>query len=161
LLDYAKEQHVRLTLEELLNGIDLANQAPLAALGTGGYIDRLKQSQNMGLRGTDAILWARTRSFLDPDTQRWNAPGLGNTVDGISRDQERRQRAIAQTLTRLQATVPSDVTAPDVSDDLSNLPNASGDTLDKASSNLLADASMSGAERIIDQILSLDLPVDG
>jgi hypothetical protein len=46
----------------------------------------------------EAILWARTRSFLDPDTGRWNAPGLGNTVQHISADQARRQAAIAQVL---------------------------------------------------------------
>ncbi|MGJ3245698.1 MAG: hypothetical protein ACFE0I_06435 [Elainellaceae cyanobacterium] len=160
LLNDAKDQHIRLTLEELLNGIDLTNQAPLAALGTEGYIDRLKQAQNMGLKGTDAILWARTRSFLDPHTQRWNAPGLGNTVDGISRDQERRQRAIAQTLMRLQPATPSDVTSSDGANDISNLPNGSGEAVDKASSNLGLDASVAGAERIIDQILSLDLPPD-
>lgn len=160
LLDDAESQHIRLTLEELLNGIDLANQAPLAALGTGGYIDRLKQAQDMGLRGTDAIVWARTRSFLDPRTQRWNAPGLGNTVDSISRDQERRHGAIAQTLARLQSAVPSDVTSSEVSEDLSNLSNTSDDTLDNAFSNRRTDASASEAESVIDQILSLDLPVD-
>ncbi|MGJ3254151.1 MAG: hypothetical protein ACFE0J_23915 [Elainellaceae cyanobacterium] len=160
LLDDAESQHIRLTLEELLNGIDLANQAPLAALGAGGYIDRLKQAQNMGLRGSDAIVWARTRSFLDPHTQRWNAPGLGNTVDGISRDQERRHGAIAQTLMRLQPAVPSDVTPANVPEDLSNLPNTSDDPLDNAFSNRGTDASPSAAKSVIDQILSLDLPVD-
>lgn len=88
-----------------LNGIDLANQSPLAALAEdgGGYIDRLKQAQEMGLQGSEAVLWARVRSFLDPDTNRWNAPGLGNTVDGISHDQARRMDAIAHALAIYQA----------------------------------------------------------
>ena len=45
-----------------------------------------------------AIAWARTRSFLDPDSGRWNAPGLNNDVRTISADQERRQQAIARAI---------------------------------------------------------------
>jgi hypothetical protein len=93
--------------EVRLNGIDLANQAPLAAIAEdgGGYLDRLKQAQEMGLAGTDAVLWARVRSYLDPDTGRWNAPGLGNTVDRIAHDQERRMSRIAETLAVYQPSV--------------------------------------------------------
>jgi hypothetical protein len=94
----AAAQGMTLGLEEILNGIDLANQSPRAALDRQGYIDRLAQAYDMGLTGSEAILWARTRSYLNPDTGRWNAPGLGNTLDGISRDQERRQRAIAKAM---------------------------------------------------------------
>ena len=89
---------LRLTIEEKLNGLDLANQAPSAALGRGGYLEWLSQAHRMGMAGSEAILWSRTRSFLDPDTQRWNAPGLGNTVASISRDQERRMRAIGRAI---------------------------------------------------------------
>ena len=94
-------------LEVRLNGIDLANQAPLAAIAAdgGGYLDRLKQAQEMGLAGTDAVLWARVRSYLDPDTGKWNAPGLGNTVDRIAHDQERRMSRIAETLAVYQPPV--------------------------------------------------------
>lgn len=95
----AEERGLSLTLEEKLNALDLANQSPRAALSTGGYMDRLREAYDMGLRGTDAILWARTRSFLDPDTRQWNAPGLGNTVEGITADQERRMNAIARAIT--------------------------------------------------------------
>ena len=96
----ANTQGVTLTLEEKLNGIDLANQAPIAALGRGGYVEWLSEAHRLGMTGPEAILWSRTRSFLDPDTQRWNAPGLGNTVASISHDQERRMQAIARTLNR-------------------------------------------------------------
>jgi hypothetical protein len=98
----AAERGLQLTLEEHLNGIDLANQAPMAALDRGGYIDWLYQAHYIGLQGSEAVLWARTRSFLDPDTQQWNAPGLGNTLQTISHDQERRQRAIAKAITAYQ-----------------------------------------------------------
>ncbi|WP_316789974.1 hypothetical protein [Thermoleptolyngbya oregonensis] len=92
----AASHGISLTLEELLNGIDLANQAPMAALDRGGYIDWLAEARRRGMQGESAILWARTRAFIDPDTQQWNAPGLGNTADSISRDQDRRMRAIAR-----------------------------------------------------------------
>ncbi|MEP0871662.1 hypothetical protein NDA01_17765 [Trichocoleus desertorum AS-A10] len=94
----AAAKGMQLTLEEELNAIDLANQAPLAALDRGGYIDWLEAAHKMGLRGSEAVLWARTRSFLNPNTGQWNAPGLGNNVYSISSDQERRQQAIAKAI---------------------------------------------------------------
>lgn len=104
----AQAKSLSLTVAELLNGIDLANQAPVTALEW-GYIDRLHQAKTMGLIGDEAILWARTRAFLDPDSGRWNAPGLGNTVQGISRDQERRMRAIAAVLVQVKPAHKSEV----------------------------------------------------
>jgi len=98
----AAQAGLDLTLAETLNGIDLANQAPQAALDRDGYIDWLLQARQLKLEGDAAILWARTRSFLDPDTQQWNAPGLGNTVQSITHDQERRMQAIARALTVYQ-----------------------------------------------------------
>ncbi len=95
-----------LTPEELLNGIDLANQSPEAALSAGGYIDRLVEARQQGLEGADAVLWARTYAYLDPSTQQWNAPGLGNTTQGIVADQQRRMGAIAQTLARYPKQTP-------------------------------------------------------
>ena len=89
---------IQLSLEEKLNALDLANQAPLAALDRGGYIERLAQAQQQQMKGGDAILWARTYAYLDPDTRDWNAPGLGNNVHSISRDQERRIAAISKAL---------------------------------------------------------------
>lgn len=95
---------LRLGLEEQLNGIDLANQAPLAALDRGGYVDRLRQAYGRGLRGAEAVLQARTYSYLNPLTNQWDAPGLGNTLEGISRDQARRQHAVAEAMNRHQQT---------------------------------------------------------
>ena len=89
---------IDLSLEEKLNGIDLANQAPLAALDQGGYIERLAQAKRLQMKGTEAILWARTYAYIDPDTRQWNAPGLGNNVHSISQDQQRRISAIAQAM---------------------------------------------------------------
>ncbi|MEO0409520.1 MAG: hypothetical protein AAF289_19425 [Cyanobacteria bacterium P01_A01_bin.135] len=81
-------------LEEQLNALDLANQAPLAALSTDGYLDRLQEAYAQGFNGSDAILQARVYAYLDPATNRWNAPGLGNTLESITADQKRRQSAI-------------------------------------------------------------------
>ncbi|NJR48832.1 MAG: hypothetical protein HC780_03955 [Leptolyngbyaceae cyanobacterium CSU_1_3] len=94
----AADYGMQLSLEEKLNGIDLANQAPLAALDQGGYVDHLNVAFQRGLFGSDAVLWARTYSFINPKTQTWDAPGLGNTFDRISSDQERRRDAIAYAL---------------------------------------------------------------
>lgn len=106
LLKKAGEKEIELTLEEKLNGIDLANQSPLAAIGRVGYIDRLAEARKMQLVGEEAIIWARTRSYINPDTNRWNAPGLGNTAESIRRDQSRRVTAIRKTLESYQAQNP-------------------------------------------------------
>ncbi len=90
----AQSQGLNLTLQERLNGLDLANQAPLAALDRGGYIDRLKESRGRGLRGTEAILQARVNSYREPDTNLWDAPGLGNNEADIRHDQARRMDAV-------------------------------------------------------------------
>ncbi|MBD2426089.1 hypothetical protein [Phormidium sp. FACHB-1136] len=94
----ALNRGMTLTLEETLNGIDLANQSPLAAIGRVGYIERLAEVKTWGLEGTEAIVVARTRSYINPNTGRWNAPGLGNTEASITRDQRRRTDAIARAL---------------------------------------------------------------
>ncbi|WP_143780240.1 hypothetical protein [Leptolyngbya sp. 'hensonii'] len=95
----AERLGVQMSLLEELNGIDLANQSPRAALSRGGYVERLQEAHQQGLQGMDAVIWARTRSFLNPDTGQWNAPGLGNREDSIKADQERRLQAIQQAIT--------------------------------------------------------------
>lgn len=101
----AASNGLRLGLAEQLNGIDLANQAPLAALDRGGYVDRLRQAYAQGLRGSDAVLHARTYSYLNPNTNQWDAPGLGNTFDSINRDQARRLNAVAEAIANHQSTL--------------------------------------------------------
>ena len=94
----ARASGLKLSVEERVNGIDLANQAPLAALDPGGYIARLKQARAQGLTGSAAVLEARTYSSLNPQTQQWEASGLGNREDSIRYDQTRRAMAISQVL---------------------------------------------------------------
>ncbi|MEM7063837.1 MAG: hypothetical protein AAF572_11815 [Cyanobacteria bacterium P01_B01_bin.77] len=93
----ASQHQVTLSLAEELNGIDLANQAPLAALDR-GYIDWLAVARQQPMGERDRIIWARTRAFLDPDSGHWNAPGLGNTLESIRWDQARRQQAVQQAI---------------------------------------------------------------
>ena len=92
----AARAEIILGLEEELNGIDLANQSPLAALGEPGYAEWLAEAYRRGLQGQEAILWARVQGYWDVRRGRWNAPGLGNTEPLIRRDQNRRMQAIAQ-----------------------------------------------------------------
>ncbi|MEL7506550.1 MAG: hypothetical protein AAFN42_04380 [Cyanobacteria bacterium J06554_1] len=99
----ATQAELSMSLGEVLNGLDLANQSPRAALEHGGYIDRLAQARQKGLKNDRAIVWARTHAYLDPETQRWNAPGLGNTLSSIQRDQNRRHQAITQAFDHYQA----------------------------------------------------------
>jgi len=94
----AAKHNLNLNLEETLNGVDLANQSPLASIGRVGYIERLVEARNMGYTGFESIVVARTRSYINPDTQRWNAPGLGDTLESITRDQRRRANAVAQAM---------------------------------------------------------------
>lgn len=115
----ATQLGLSLSLEETLNGIDLANQSPLAAIGRVGYVERLAEAKARGHSGMDAIVVARTRAYLNPKTQRWNAPGLGNTQASISRDQKRRARAVSHALVAFEQENPShtslgsDVNPPD------------------------------------------------
>lgn len=101
----AKSLGIEMTLLEELNGIDLANQSPLAALGNPGYTEWLKQAHGKGLRGAEAVLWARVQSYWDPALNDWNAPGLGNREDSITHDQDRRLQAIARALTAYQRQI--------------------------------------------------------
>ncbi|MBW4693516.1 MAG: hypothetical protein KME27_17365 [Lyngbya sp. HA4199-MV5] len=85
-----------LSLEEELNAVDLANQSPLAALDTPGYVEWLKKAHDRGLASSEAVLWARTQSYWDVQRHRWDAPGLGNSESTITHDQNRRLTAIAR-----------------------------------------------------------------
>ncbi len=98
LVEKADQQGLKLSLTEKLNGIDLANQAPVAALGKGGYVERLAEAYESNMHGEEAIAFARTKAYIDPDTKRWDAPGLGNNLYSIRQDQQRRMSAIDSAL---------------------------------------------------------------
>lgn len=94
----AQARGLQLDEMELLNAIDLANQAPLAALDDqGNFNEHLARAKEQGLQGWEAILFARRESFRNPTTGKWAAPGLGNDAARIEADQLRRLKAIETT----------------------------------------------------------------
>lgn len=109
LQEQAIEQDLQWDDETQLNAIDVAHQSTDAALGNEGFVGRLQQAHTMGMTDSEAILWARTRSFLDPDTEEWNSPRRPNSVQDITDDQARRQEAIAQVLAHRQEKQPQPV----------------------------------------------------
>jgi hypothetical protein len=94
----ASEKGIGLNQAELIGGLDLANQAPLAALNSMGYIDRLIEMKKLLRNPDEQIIEARVWSYWHPQRQKWDAPGLGNTYARIRHDQQRRQAAIAQAM---------------------------------------------------------------
>jgi hypothetical protein len=94
----ASEYGFKMTLVELLNGIDLANQAPKAALDDGGYVDHLNETRKLGLSEEEAIGIARSKAFVNPKTNKLDAPGLGNNAEVVRADQDRRIGMIAKAI---------------------------------------------------------------
>jgi hypothetical protein len=83
----AANEGISLSKIEILSVLDQYNQAPEAALGSNGTLDR--------------IIEARAESYKNPETGRLDAPGLGNDMTQVRADQARRTGAIAQALQRL------------------------------------------------------------
>lgn len=106
LLSEAKAVGLTLPLEDALNAIDLCNQAPAACLEDQGYVDWRLTAAKRGLKGFDAIVFARSRSFLDPGTGRLNASGLGNNFPSVIDDQGRRATAIRDVMNHFEKKFP-------------------------------------------------------
>ncbi len=85
--EQARKRKIELSTREKLNAIDLANQAPLAALDPGGFVDRLEECKR-------ELVCVRSRSYIDLKTGRLDAPGLGNNMPQVEADQKRRIEAI-------------------------------------------------------------------
>jgi len=67
----------------LANALDLWNQAPLAG---DDFVKHLRTADP----SPQEIIDARSRSFVDPETGRLDAPGLGNSEENVRHDQTRR-----------------------------------------------------------------------
>jgi hypothetical protein len=113
--DQAYALGLEMTLEERLQGLDLANQSPTSGLGSRnrprsrGYIALLVDAKQLGMGGKTIIRdgeamprdidWARTSSYIDLEANQWTSTGLGATEWETERDQRRRmlacRRAIA------------------------------------------------------------------
>ena len=90
----AKLLDVPLETFELVAGIDLMNQSPAAGKD---YIHHLKLCRDFSRDRANAILCARIRSFVNPQTGKLEASGLGSRRR-VKQDQERRIRAIQRVL---------------------------------------------------------------
>ncbi len=77
-----------------LSACDLYVQAPLAATGTAGLLDRLSSDLDKGTLSFEAMVQARVNSFIDPKTGKLDAPGFGNNPARLKDDQIRRSRAL-------------------------------------------------------------------
>ena len=73
----------------LFNLQDLYVQAPAAATGRGGLVDRIPEILAAGAT-IEAIAKARADSFFRPGTDILDAPGFGNNYARLSSDQRRR-----------------------------------------------------------------------
>ncbi|MCD8487928.1 MAG: hypothetical protein LRZ84_14625 [Desertifilum sp.] len=91
----AQSKNLELGAVDIVAGADLFNQSELAGHD---YLDRLKQCRSEGKTGTDAVLCARERAYIDPQTGRLDAPGLGNDPGRVRQDQKRRIDEILETL---------------------------------------------------------------
>jgi S-layer homology domain len=91
----AEAYGMELSVMELVAGVDLANQAPLA---TPHYVGLLKQARDTGLNGMAAILEARAYSFVNPETRQLEAGGFRNDWNRLRHDQARRLAAMYYTL---------------------------------------------------------------
>jgi hypothetical protein len=100
LVERAQKNEVELTLDELLNGVDVANQCPLCLTEAGGFVERLKEAyQEKGLKGLEAIEYARTFAYWDDSKGGFDAPGLRAYDDqgketSIRKDVQRRMDEI-------------------------------------------------------------------
>lgn len=87
----AEAYGIQLSVMELVAGVDLANQAPLA---TPHYIGLLKQAHELGYDEMQAILEARAHSYINPETQQLEAGGFRNDWYRLRNDQARRLAAM-------------------------------------------------------------------
>lgn len=85
-----------LTELELVGGADLYNQAPKAAAV---YLEELEKARQKGLSDLEAIVEARTNSYITPEG-KLDAPGLKNDLGFVRYDQNRRMTEIEKALKR-------------------------------------------------------------
>jgi len=95
LQEEAQTVGVHLGTFELVAGVDLINQSPLAGKA---YIQHLKICQQLQRNSKEAVLCARVRSFVNPTTGELEAHGLGSYRSTVRKDQKRRLDAIERVL---------------------------------------------------------------
>lgn len=85
----------------LYNIADLYTQAPAACMGNRGFVDLLldKKTALLSLSEKD-IVDLRVKSYIDPNTNKLDAPGFNNDINKLKKDQERRVSAILEFMDR-------------------------------------------------------------
>ncbi len=94
---FASDHGMSLSALELVAGIDLATQAPLAAQN---YLANLKEAKAQGFAGMEAIFEARSYSYINPYNGQLEASGFGNDWGRLRFDQARRIAEIRYALDR-------------------------------------------------------------
>jgi hypothetical protein len=94
---FAIDHGMSLSALELVAGIDLATQAPLAAQN---YLANLKEAKAQGFAGMEAIFEARSYSYINPYNGQLEASGFGNDWGRLRFDQARRISEIRYVLDR-------------------------------------------------------------
>lgn len=94
---FAADNGMSLSALELVAGIDLATQAPLAAQN---YLANLKEAKAQGFAGMEAIFEARSYSYINPYNGQLEASGFGNDWGRLRFDQARRISEIRYALER-------------------------------------------------------------
>jgi peptidoglycan hydrolase-like protein with peptidoglycan-binding domain len=86
---------------------DLYTQAPLAATGKQGFLDRLPELARKGVT-PENLAQVRVDAYRDPRTGQLDAPGFGNDPQRLLADQRRRTQALDAVVRRegLSGTTP-------------------------------------------------------
>jgi len=84
---FARDRGMGLSALELVAGIDLATQAPLAAQH---YLANLQEAKAQGFTGMEAIFEARSYSYINPYNGQLEASGFDNDWGRLRFDQARR-----------------------------------------------------------------------
>lgn len=95
LLQEADRAGMVLNLEQLMQGIDLWNQAPRAGAD---FVENLKRCQQLGQSQEATLLCARVQSFHNARTGDLEASGFENDLALLEQDQSRRIAKIQQVL---------------------------------------------------------------
>lgn len=104
LLQKADQSGMVLDLDQLMQGIDLWNQAPRAGAD---FVENLKRCQQLGQSQKATLLCARVQSFRNATTGDLEASGFENDLALLEQDQSRRITKIQQVLAQRHPNEPA------------------------------------------------------
>lgn len=95
LLQAAENMGISLSINVLVQGVDLWNQSPQAG---SDFVENLQRCQQWEAQEAAVVLCARVRSYVNPSTGEVEAAGFANDLGLLRDDQRRRMQAIEWTL---------------------------------------------------------------